>query len=192
MKTGLCQKLGIAFGLAALGACATQKSTESPSGTLAVCQGVRVSNAPATDRDGAVLGFAPFARFKGNRLSLIPVSGCLSSGYGKRRGGAGSVHEGIDLFTGRPVPVRVAGKGRISFVGRQRGYGRLVEITHRNGVRTRYAHLSDITDTLVAGRRVQAGQIIGRTGATGNATAVHLHFEILSGNRPVNPLGLPD
>ncbi len=190
MKAETGRRIGIFLGFAVLGACATQQSIQSPSATLAVCQGVRVSNAPATDHNGAVLGFEPIARFKGNQLLLTPVSGCLSSGYGKRRGGAGLVHEGIDLFTGRPVPVRAAGEGRISFVGRQRGYGQLVEIIHRNGVRTRYAHLSDFADALATGRRVTAGQIIGTTGATGNATAIHLHFEILSGDRPVNPLGL--
>ena len=70
----------------------------------------------------------------------------------------------------------------------QRGYGLVIEIAHANGVITRYAHLSSVAPELREGERVSAGQPIARTGRTGNATAVHLHYEILVDGRPLDPV----
>ncbi|HEX6644787.1 MAG TPA: M23 family metallopeptidase, partial [Gemmatimonadales bacterium] len=55
------------------------------------------------------------------------------------------------------------------------GYGNLVEIRHRNGITTRYAHLSRIRTRV--GARVRQGQLIGHVGATGLASGPHLHYE---------------
>lgn len=98
------------------------------------------------------------------------------------------MHKGIDIYTGRPALVRAAAGGRVVQAGRMRGFGRTVLIRHANGVETRYGHLSSFAPGMKTGKRLAAGAAIGKTGRTGNATAVHLHYEILSGGRAINPL----
>ena len=172
----------------ALAACATAPGPPTAqSGALFVCAG-GVSNAPATDGRGRVKGYQPVASLRGARLLRAPVEACVSSGFGPRRGGAGSFHEGLDLYTGRPRAVAAGGDGVVEFIGSQRGYGRTIVIRHGSGLKTRYAHLSSYARGLKPGDRVYQGEQIAMTGRTGNATAVHLHYEILVRGRPVDPL----
>ena len=174
----------------ALASCATGPATAPPpeqSASLAVCA-MRVTNAPATDSAGRIRGFDPNVQISGAYLLRAPVAACVSSGYGPRRGGAGSFHHGVDLYTGSPRAFVAGGDGVIEFVGTQRGYGRTVLIRHNENVKTRYAHLSSYADGVRKGRRIRRGETLGKTGRTGNATAVHLHYEILVRGRPVDPL----
>lgn len=176
---------------ASLAACATAPPAGPARGgaqTLTVCPGGAVSNAPAADGRGRIAGFTPYATVRGQSLARAPVSACLSSGFGPRRGGAGRFHDGVDLYTRRPAPIAAAADGIVDFVGRQNGYGNVIVIRHRRGVATRYAHLSSFAAGLRRGARVRQGERIGLTGRTGNATAVHLHYEVLIDERPVNPL----
>lgn len=174
-----------------LAACASAPKSAAPlprsasAHALAICPG-RVSNAPSADGRGRIARFSPYADIRGNELVRAPVTGCLSSGFGPRRGGAGRYHEGVDLFTRNPAPIAAAGDGVVESAGAMRGYGNVITVRHRNGVATRYAHLSAFS--VQKGARVRQGQVIGRTGDTGNATAVHLHYEVLVDGRPVNPL----
>ncbi|MEM9706544.1 MAG: M23 family metallopeptidase [Pseudomonadota bacterium] len=117
-----------------------------------------------------------------------PSPGCLSSGYGPRRGGAGRYHRGVDLYTGAPKDVFAAGDGRIKEIGSLRGFGNTVLIDHGRGVTTRYAHLSRFEPKLRVGDRVLLGQRIARSGKTGNATGIHLHYEIRVNDKAINPL----
>lgn len=176
---------------AGLAACATAPSGGPPRGgahALYLCRS-GVSNPPAIERNGRIAGFTPYAEVRGVALSRAPVSGCLSSGYGPRvRGGVGKFHDGIDLFTRAPVPIAAAADGIVEFATRQNGYGNTILIRHKNGVATRYAHLSSFAPEVRRGARVRQGQILGTTGQTGNATAVHLHYEVLVDGRAVNPL----
>lgn len=156
-------------------------------GAPTLCAG-KVSNAPKTDSHGRVAGFSPLADVRGVTLARAPVDACISSGFGPRNGGAGSFHNGVDLYTGSPSPVAAAGDGVVQSAGKLSGYGSTILIRHENGVETRYAHLSSFASGVRKGARVRRGEIIGRTGRTGNATAVHLHFEVLVDGRAVNPL----
>jgi murein DD-endopeptidase MepM/ murein hydrolase activator NlpD len=70
------------------------------------------------------------------------------------------------------------------------GYGRIVEIRHVNGYRTRYAHLSFIAKGIRPGVRVRQGQLIGHVGSSGLATGPHLHYEMLQNGKQVNPKGV--
>jgi len=180
----------LAIGLAA---CATAPGAPDPSGGggdgLRVCPG-RVANAPASDNAGRVRGFSPIVQVAGASLLRAPVEGCISSGFGPRRGGAGSFHEGLDIFTRSPRVIVAGGDGVVEFIGSQRGYGRTVVIRHNARVKTRYAHLSSYGRSLREGARVSRGEPIGETGRSGNATAVHLHYEILINGRAVNPLAV--
>ena len=174
-----------------LAACTTGPSrdvTGSNTSQLRLCSGTSISNAPQADRRGTITGYQPQANIGGVWLYRAPVDGCLSSGYGPRRGGAGRFHEGVDLYTGQPRAIIAGGDGVVEFVGNQRGYGRTVVIKHNNRVQTRYAHLSSYARGLSRGDRVNGGMVIGKTGDSGNATAIHLHYEILLRDRPVDPL----
>jgi murein DD-endopeptidase MepM/ murein hydrolase activator NlpD len=87
-------------------------------------------------------------------------------------------HLGTDFGTGYGAPVKTTADGTVSFAGWDGGYGNLIKIDHGNGYETRYAHLSRFAPSLRRGTRVKQGQVIGYTGATGLATAPHLHYEI--------------
>jgi murein DD-endopeptidase MepM/ murein hydrolase activator NlpD len=96
-------------------------------------------------------------------------------------------HNGIDYSAATGTPVLAASKGVIVRAGTVSGYGRMVEIRHKNGITTRYAHLSRIESGISAGRSVQQGQRIGRVGSTGLSTAPHLHYEFRVNGRPRDP-----
>lgn len=177
--------------LSVLGACAsTPSSRHGGAGfsSLELCPGVVISNAPASDRSRRIANYDPQANIRGAALWRAPVEACVSSGFGPRRGGAGSFHHGVDLYTGRPASVYAGGDGVIEAVSTLRGYGKTVLINHGNGVKTRYAHLSGYAPGVKRRARVAMGDLIGRTGATGNATAVHLHYEIIVDGKRYNPL----
>lgn len=112
----------------------------------------------------------------------------ISSGFGYRRDpftGRAAMHNGLDFRGPIGAPIHAAADGRISFVGTKAGYGKVVEVTHGNGMMTRYAHMSR-WDARV-GQDVSAGDVIGRIGNTGRSTGPHLHFEVHINGRPVNP-----
>jgi murein DD-endopeptidase MepM/ murein hydrolase activator NlpD len=179
----------------ALAACATapqRGGAPYSAASLALCPGVAISNAPAAAGNRQILSYTPFTRVRGVMLARAPVNSCVSSAYGPRSGGAGSFHEGVDLYTGSPRAVVAGGDGRIQSIGTLRGYGLTIEIRHARGVSTRYAHLSSVAPNLRAGMSVAAGETIARTGKSGNATAIHLHYEILIDGRPRDPLRVGD
>ncbi len=112
----------------------------------------------------------------------------ISSGYGYRRDpftGRAAMHRGLDFRGGYGAPILAAADGRVSYVGYKSGYGRVVEITHGNGMMTRYAHMS--RQLARAGQEVTAGEQIGKIGSTGRSTGPHLHFEVHINGRQVNP-----
>lgn len=154
----------------------------------------------AASRDGSVdprferLGLS-LARMDALDLALegIPQfmpaqSGMITSGFGYRsdpftRGGA--MHPGLDFRGKMGAPIYAAADGHVSFVGRRSGYGNVVEISHGNGLLTRYAHMSK--PKAKVGQKVEAGDVIGLIGSTGRSTGPHLHFEVRINNRAVNP-----
>jgi len=112
----------------------------------------------------------------------------ISSGFGYRRDpftGAGAMHLGLDFRGPIGAPIHAAADGKVTFVGRRSGYGTVVEISHGNGLMTRYAHMSKAQARV--GQLVEAGDVIGAIGSTGRSTGPHLHFEVRIDNRAVNP-----
>jgi len=97
-------------------------------------------------------------------------------------------HLGIDYVAPQGTPVSALGDGYVSYVGYKGGYGKLVEITHPNGYKTRYGHLSRFGKNIRKGKKVKQGEIIGYVGQTGLATGPHLHFEVLKYGKHINPL----
>jgi murein DD-endopeptidase MepM/ murein hydrolase activator NlpD len=86
-------------------------------------------------------------------------------------------HEGTDYAAGSGTPVLAAGDGAVVRAGRAGGYGNLVELRHRSGITTRYAHLRAFARGISSGKRVSQGDVIGYVGSTGLASAPHLHYE---------------
>lgn len=112
----------------------------------------------------------------------------MSSNYGYRRDpftGAGSMHNGIDFKGPHGEPILAAATGTVTHAGWQSGYGKTVEITHGNGLMTRYAHLSRINVT--TGQKVEQGLQVGAMGSTGRSTGTHLHFEVRLNGAAINP-----
>lgn len=189
----------IALSTIGVAACATAPSpvvTPSPTApsrafakTLHLCDGDHIDNAPATDRKKHVLGFKPMTRVSGVTLARAPVRGCLSSGFGRRHDRAGT-HAGIDLSTRHPRPIYAGGSGEVEKIGTINGYGKTVVISHNARVKTRYGHLSSYNSKMYVGHKVRQGDVIGRTGKTGNATAVILHYEIIVDGAPRDPLSV--
>jgi murein DD-endopeptidase MepM/ murein hydrolase activator NlpD len=99
-------------------------------------------------------------------------------------------HRAIDYAAPAGTPVVAIGRGKISFSGWRRGYGKLVEIVHAGGYSSRYGHFSRIARGIRRGTEVAAGDVIGFVGQTGHATGPHLHFEFLRGDRKINFLSL--
>jgi murein DD-endopeptidase MepM/ murein hydrolase activator NlpD len=100
-------------------------------------------------------------------------------------------HRGVDYAASRGTPVKAAGDGRIIHRGRKGGYGNTVIIQHGGNVTTLYAHLSKFRKGQKNGSRVKQGQVIGYVGATGLATAPHLHYEYRLNGVHRNPRTVP-
>jgi len=97
-------------------------------------------------------------------------------------------HQGIDYSARSGTPVSAIGDGVVAQAGWSGGYGNLVEISHGNGYRSRYGHLSRVGKGVRSGVRVGQGQTIGYVGSTGMSTGPHLHFEVRVNGVARNPL----
>ncbi len=100
-------------------------------------------------------------------------------------------HKGVDYAAPIGTPVRAAGDGRVRFVGKQGGYGNVIELEHGSGVVTVYGHLSRFAAQTRRGQRVEIGSVIGYVGMTGLATGPHLHYEYRIRGQHQNPQTVP-
>lgn len=119
----------------------------------------------------------------------LPVDSPISQRFGERPeyyaqfGLPG--HEGLDFASPVGTPVRAALGGTVVTAINHPQYGNYIEIDHGGGVKTGYAHLSQLR--VVRGQRVSEGQIIGLSGNTGNSSAPHLHFNYIVNGQFQNP-----
>ena len=100
--------------------------------------------------------------------------------------GTQEFHQGVDFEARTGDEVYAASGGRVTYAGRQKGYGKIVLIDHGRDISSVYAHLSETT--VRKGDQVEAGQRIGKVGVSGNATGSHLHFELRVSGEAVDPL----
>lgn len=136
-----------------------------------------------------VAALALFLVLGGCAIPRWPVDGTLTSPYGVRRDGAGfRIHHGVDIAVPAGTPVRAMAPGRVRFAGAWGDFGRVVVIDHPRGVRTLYAHLSEIH--VRAGQELEGRPVIGLSGATGRVTGPHLHFEVQRRGRSEDPVPL--
>lgn len=96
-------------------------------------------------------------------------------------------HEGTDFAAPQGAPIRATGSGRVTFRGRNGGYGNMVELRHDRHVTMRFAHMSRFARGLSVGDKIKEGQVIGYVGMTGLATGPHVHYEFRVDGKPRNP-----
>lgn len=96
-------------------------------------------------------------------------------------------HSGIDFSANLGTEAYATGDGVVFDVERNEwGYGNMVILDHGYGYKTRYAHL--LKPAVRKGQKVKRGQVIGYIGATGKATGVHLHYEVLKNDDQIDPI----
>jgi murein DD-endopeptidase MepM/ murein hydrolase activator NlpD len=127
--------------------------------------------------------------------SIPPTAGYMSSGYGIRispfsranEAGDGLLgyHSGFDITNAEGTPIQTTADGEVETAGWMDRYGWAVIIRHSSELETLYAHMSRVD--VKAGQKVQRGDILGAMGRSGNATGVHLHYEVRRNGRPANP-----
>ena len=127
---------------------------------------------------------------------VLPTDGVLTSGFGARSGpetseGTGSKdHRGVDIANEAGTAIVAAAAGIVTFAGPRSGYGTLIQIDHGT-TQTVYGHSRKLL--VRRGDMVAQGQAIAEMGSLGRSTGPHLHFEVISADRPVNPATvLPD
>mgnify|MGYP000899394812 CR=1 FL=1 len=127
----------------------------------------------------------------GNGTFTHPCPGYsrISSYFGYREqplAGASTNHKGMDFAAPTGTPIYAAAGGTVVSAGYSGKAGNLIVINHGNGLSTYYMHCHKIY--VRAGQKVSKGQNIAIVGTTGNSTGPHLHFQVMSGGVPVNPL----
>src|SRR5882757_7501864 len=114
-----------------------------------------------------------------------PVRGKVITAYGSKTNG--KVNDGINVAVPEGTPVKAAEDGVVAYSGNElKGYGNLVLVRHSNGYVTAYAHTSEIL--VKRGDTIKRGQVIAKSGQSGEVGSPQLHFEIRKGSSPVDPL----
>jgi murein DD-endopeptidase MepM/ murein hydrolase activator NlpD len=114
-----------------------------------------------------------------------PVRGKVITSYGAKTNGKSN--DGINLAVPEGTPVKAAEDGVVAYSGNElKGYGNLVLVRHSNGYVTAYAHASELL--VKRGDTIKRGQVIAKSGQSGEVTSPQLHFEIRKGSQPVDPL----
>ena len=121
---------------------------------------------------------------------IMPVNGEITSRFSRSRFHPilqiFRAHRGVDLAAPAGTHIVAPAPGRVASVGRRLGYGLVIELVHSGGVVTRYAHCR--AAFVQRGDTVSMGQAIGAVGASGLATAPHLHFEVWIRGTAVDPI----
>lgn len=97
-------------------------------------------------------------------------------------------HSGLDMATLPGTPILAGADGVVVAAGWHGGYGWLVKIKHKYGFKTKYAHMQKLGPNIQIGTKVIQGQTIGYVGTSGKSTGYHLHYEVIIGDKTVNPL----
>ena len=113
-----------------------------------------------------------------------PVRGKVITGYGAKNNG--KANDGINVAVPEGTPVKAAEDGVVAYSGSElKGYGNLILVRHSNGYVTAYAHASELL--VKRGETIKRGQVIAKSGQSGEVGSPQLHFEIRKGSSPVDP-----
>jgi murein DD-endopeptidase MepM/ murein hydrolase activator NlpD len=137
----------------------------------------------------------PVIRLWGRTPSIPPTAGYISSGFGVRVSpfsrsnetgdGLLGYHTGLDITNALDTPIQATADGEVKEAGWMDRYGWGIVLRHAEGLETLYAHLDRLN--VKVGQLVSRGAILGSMGRSGNATGVHLHYEVRRNGKPVNP-----
>ncbi|MGW2822020.1 transglycosylase family protein [Streptomyces sp. NPDC001443] len=162
-----------------LRAAADAKSRAKP-GTKAVGKPAAPAHTPARKAPHKSTSHAGKATTSGAHDLVAPVHAALGTAYhAEGSHWSKGYHTGVDFPVPTGTAVKAVAPGRVVDAGWGGSFGYQVVIRHADGRYTQYAHLSAIS--VKAGQSVGGGQRIGRSGATGNTTGPHLHFEVRTG-----------
>ncbi len=121
--------------------------------------------------------------------TLLPVAGWVTSSFGNRVSpftGQKVWHRGIDIAAPLGARVHAPADGVVVFSGKKSGFGNFIMIAHfDNGLVTKFGHNAE--NHVKIGQKVRKGDPIATVGLTGRTTGPHLHYEVWSNGRPVNP-----
>ena len=119
-------------------------------------------------------------------IDLIkPISGVITSRFAADSRIRSNLHTGLDIAAPRNTPIKAAASGTVTFSGTKGSYGKLIVISHGNGVETYYGHCNKLYATV--GQKIKQGEVIAAVGSTGNSTGNHLHLEIRVNGVAYNP-----
>ena len=121
--------------------------------------------------------------------TVSPVMGVLTSGFGWREhpvDGEEKFHNGVDLAVNTGTAVRAFAAGTVDYIGDSPVYGLYLQLSHANGVKSFYAHCSQLL--VHQGQTVAAGETVALSGDTGNTTGPHLHLELRFNGVRINPV----
>lgn len=149
-------------------------------------QSARLAQATTTPEDTKVDSPVKAAEATGALPTFRwPVRGKVITSYGAKTNG--KANDGINLAVPEGTPVKAAEDGVVAYSGNElKGYGNLVLVRHSNGYVTAYAHASELM--VKRGDTIKRGQIIAKSGQSGEVGSPQLHFEIRKGSSPVDPL----
>lgn len=148
----------------------------------------------AAARDAALEKLAALANERAEELKsnqwVLPVDSYrLTATFGEGGGLWSADHTGLDFAAPYGTPIKSVAHGIVTSVGYEGAYGNQTTITHSDGTQTTYSHQA--SSTVSTGEEVNAGDVIGYIGMTGNTTGPHLHFEVLTDpETPVDPYGV--
>jgi murein DD-endopeptidase MepM/ murein hydrolase activator NlpD len=152
---------------------------------------VALGNAPAqsasmvSTADAPVTDASPKAAADTTPGFRWPVRGRIIAGFGPKPNG--QQNDGIDVAVPENTPVKAAEDGEVAYAGNElKGYGNLVLVKHPNGYVTAYAHAKELL--VKRGDRIKRGDVIAKSGQSGNVDAPQLHFEVRKGSAPVDPM----
>jgi len=120
--------------------------------------------------------------------SILPAQGYMTSRFGWRMSpftGKRHFHRGIDLVNKIGTPVKATAAGRVIFAGKEVYWGNVIFIEHRDGIVSKYGHLSEIK--VRRGDKVGRGDLIALIGMSGRTTGPHLHYQIEINNKAADP-----
>jgi len=174
----------------------TKPSAPLPPGTQERLSRLREDLDSSAQQAAAVKArMEPLIRAWSRTPSIPPTAGYLSSGFGIRvnpfsrsnESGDGLLgyHTGLDISNSLDTPIQATADGEVVEAGWMDRYGWGIRIRHTDDLETLYAHLDRLE--VKVGRKVSRGDILGFMGRSGNATGVHLHYEVRLKGKPVNP-----
>lgn len=170
---------------------AARKKAEAEAAAKEAAAREAAAKAAAAQNTSADPAGAGAAVVSGNGTFTHPCPGYrrISSTFGYRIAplkGASTNHKGVDFAAASGTPIYAAAGGTVTSARYSGNAGNMIVINHGNGLQTYYMHCSKIY--VSAGTKVTKGQNIGAVGTTGNSTGPHLHFQVMSGGRAVNPM----